>query len=479
MLPKRTLLWLGALAAVLYTALALAFLRPIWEVFGDHLVPDRADPLFSLYVVKWVIHQARLGFPDLWNANIFYPAKGALAYSDPLFAQAAVISFFRNPVNGYNAVVFGSFVLTGLAVGWVLLASGVSPWGALLGGALYAFSPFRLHHLNHLAILFAPWLPLCLWSFDRFLAGCGAGRGAGRTTGRMIGRAALFLLFYALTLASGCYFAYMVHFPLLALLASRALGPPRDLLRPAALKALAPVGLLAALLLLVLFYPYWRITHQLRLDRDPSEIAGNAATLASYLSPAPQNLYSPFAPSDFWEAERLPAWQKPFVRPENTLFPGLLALPLAAWGFRAFWRRYRSPGERPSGLAWRLLSGVLLTLALLAYAAGDLYTLGLDREPALARWLPAAGPGVWLGLGLTFLGSLVLWATLRRRFRGTGVLLWREMEPWERGLVWIGGLSFLSSHALVYLPLARVVPGMSGMRVPARFAAFFGLTLVY
>jgi hypothetical protein len=53
------------------------------------------------------------------------------------------------------------------------------------------------------------------------------------------------------------------------------------------------------------------------------------------------------------------------------------------------------------------------------------------------------------------------------------------MDPWERGLVFSGGLSFLLSFPLIFIPLMRIVPGMAGMRVPARFNAFFGLTVVY
>jgi hypothetical protein len=53
------------------------------------------------------------------------------------------------------------------------------------------------------------------------------------------------------------------------------------------------------------------------------------------------------------------------------------------------------------------------------------------------------------------------------------------MDPWERGLVLSGAVSFLLSFPLLYIPLMGIVPGMSGMRVPARFSAFFLLTVVY
>src|SRR5262249_553534 len=162
-MPRRQLLPHGALAAALYTVVGLVYLRPIWRVYPDHLTPNATDPLFTVYVLKWVLHQAHLGFPDLWNANVFYPAQGALAFSDPFLGPDLALYFVPNAIAGYNLLVFTSFVLSGLAVFWVLADRGLPPGAALLGGAMYAFSPFRLSQLNHLAILLAQWIPLTLW----------------------------------------------------------------------------------------------------------------------------------------------------------------------------------------------------------------------------------------------------------------------------------------------------------------------------
>jgi hypothetical protein len=462
----------GALAAALYGAAGLVYLRPIWRVYPDHLTPDDADPLLAVYVLKWVGHQARLGFPDLWNANVFYPAKGALAYSEHFLLPGLALSLVHNTVAGHNLLVFLSFVLVGLAVRQVLLASGCSSFAALLGGALYAFSPYRLSQVNHLAILLSPAIPLTLWSFDRLLAE------------PRLKRAALFLLFYALNLTGGCYFAYMIHFPLAVILASRALSRHREhgghgeLLRPAALRVLVPVAVLAAAAAAALFLPYVRVSQRMRMARDPGEVAAYAAALASYVSPAPQNLYSLHSASELWDHPGVPRWQQPFVRPENALFPGFLATLLGGFGLAAFWRRYRLEGRPVAG--WRRAAlALLLGLALLAFALGDVFTLRLDVDTFLSPWLPWVSRAVWIGLGALFAGSLALWAILHRRWSGGGLLDWGGMDPWERGLVLSGAVSFLLSFSIVYIPLMQFVPGMSGMRVPARFAAFSGLTVVW
>ncbi|HVF58532.1 MAG TPA: hypothetical protein VNJ70_01775 [Thermoanaerobaculia bacterium] len=109
----RWLFLLSALAA--YTAYALYFLRPIWRLFPDHLTPNARDPLFNLYVLKWGAHQAREGFPAFWDANIYFPVRGALALSDHLLGPALLTAAFPNPIVAYNLLLFGSFVASGLA----------------------------------------------------------------------------------------------------------------------------------------------------------------------------------------------------------------------------------------------------------------------------------------------------------------------------------------------------------------------------
>ena len=133
--PGRPLrLALLALAAAFYAALALIYLRPVWRVWQDRIAPNTEDPLFNLWILKWGVHQARLGFPGFWDANVYWPTRGALALSDHLLGPALQMALFEsavpNAIAGYNVLFFTSFVLTGLAVCWVLRRSGASWTGA-------------------------------------------------------------------------------------------------------------------------------------------------------------------------------------------------------------------------------------------------------------------------------------------------------------------------------------------------------------
>src|SRR3954470_17720843 len=234
--PARSLLpWLAL--TLLYTAVTLVYFWPLPRLAGDHLGPDLGDPLFTLYVLKWGAHQIGLGLPDVWDANIYYPTRGTLAFSDHLLGPAAQLFLFLklvpDAIAGYNFLFLSSFVASALAVCWVLRRGGISWIAAALAGGMYAFSSFRYGQLAHLQMLIAQWAPLTLWLWDRLLAE------------RTAKNAALFFTFYALTLTGGCYIAYMIHIPLLALFLSRAVAEGRGMVSWRSFRVLVPVGLAA------------------------------------------------------------------------------------------------------------------------------------------------------------------------------------------------------------------------------------------
>jgi hypothetical protein len=376
---------------ILYTAVTFAYFWPLPRLWRDHLGPDLGDPLFVLYVLKWGVHQIQLGLPDLWNANIFYPTRGTLAFSEHFLGPAAQLFLFLkvipSPVAGYNFLFLSSFVASALAVCWMLRRSGLSWTAAVLGGWMYSFSSFRLSQISHLHILIAQWIPPTLWFWDRLL------------TRRTVKDAALFLLFYLLNLTGGCYLAYMVHFSLLAIFLSRAAADRKDLFSVPSLRLLVPVVLAAAVAGAALFLPYARIAREHGLSRSEQEIQAYGAQLVSYVSPAGVNFYFGEGANRLLR-EVLGKSADLFYRPENSLFAGFLPTVLFFVGAAAAFR----------------------------------------------RWL---------------------------RNRGEPV------DPWVRGIVLSGLIAFALSFASVYVPLAKVIPGLSGMRVPVRLYVLVSLTVVF
>jgi hypothetical protein len=377
----------------MYTLLTLVYLRPIWRVGGDFLAPDLDDPLFCLYILKWSAHQIRMGLPDLWNANLFYPTRGAFALSDHLLGPAAQLVLFLkvvpNAIAGYNFLLFTSYVASALAVCWVFRRAGLSWPAAALAGWMFTFSPFRVFQVSHIQLTIAQWIPLTLWFWDRLLAD------------RTLKNAGLFLLFYVLHVTGGCYLAYMIHFPLLALLVNRLMVQTpqrREILSARSLRLLVPVALLAGSVTLAVFLPYLRISESLGTTRTDEEVWQFGAKLASYLSPARRNFY--FEPARAFLRWLLGPHSRHFPRAENALFAGFLPTLFFLLGTAAAWRRRRAGRQGPPDL-------------------------------------------------------------------------------WGRGLALSGLVCFALTFPIVYAPLMRIVPGLSGMRVPARFYVFVSLALVY
>src|SRR6202035_5543518 len=413
--------WRYVVAALFYLLVAAVYLRPIWRTFGTHIGPNPGDPIFNLYILKWGMHQLRLGFPDFWNAPLYFPTPLGTTFSDhllgPMLFPSAFTALWPNPIAAYNFLVLSSFVLCGCTTCYVLRRSGLSWLPALLGGAVFAFAPFRIDQLSHVQMLLAQWIPLLLWSWDRLLAG---------PTWR---RAGLFLLFYALHLSGSTYLAYMIHFPLLALAVNRAATPERTWLSRASLRILAPVLLLCAALLLAVFWPYRTTSKELGLTRSESEIRVYGASLASFVTPCDQSWYDG-------------PWSAPLRRPENSLFAGFLPSALALWGAILGWRRFRSSPRRPLSAGKQAALAALIALGLFGWAA---------REAETWRRLPLGShlrsPGYHTAALLLLLG-LGGWALLRRRWGGNWPLDLSELDPWRRGLLLSGALCFLLAHPI-------------------------------
>lgn len=445
------------LAALLaYLALTLLYVRPTWQDFTTAIPPNPVDPVFNLYILKWGIHQIRLGLAgaetDFWNAPFFYPTRAVIAYSDHLVGPAAMAAAFTavipNPIAAFNLLFLGSFVLCGWSTWAVLRWSGLGQAAAFLGGAMYAFSAFRWDQTSHLQVLLGQWIPFTLWTWDRLLAQPGWRR------------AVAFLAFYALHVTGGSYLAYMIHVPLLAILLVRLPELWRREEPWSALRVLVPVALAAGLVLLPIYLPYVRSGSERGFERTGPEVRFLGASLVSYVTPSAGNLYA----GD---------WSEPWRRWENCLFPGFLPGALLLGGGLAAWRRHRRPAQPPLSAGQRAVLTGLAAAAAGGWLLGEARTWAAVVPDVLLE--PAVSPRLDTALIAAGLAALLL----RRWWGGNWPLSWAGMSPWERGLLATGVLCFLLSFSQVFLPLRGIVPGLSGMRVPPRFHAFVSFALAF
>jgi hypothetical protein len=291
---------LAALTAI--TAIVLS--RQILHLFS---VPDRGDPLFSMWRMAWVQHQLAADPPHLFDANIFYPLRATLTYSDaiilPAVAAWPLAWIGLHPVVAYNLVLLASFVLSGFAAYLLVRALDWGRTAAWIAAVAFMLSPFRMNHLSHLELQMTMWMPLVLLAVVRLLqtgelkyAAALAGALAAQWYSSMY--YGLFLSLYALVFAAVLIVAWKVP------------------LRRAGLTIAA--GAIAGIIVLPLGLAYAR-SQPARGVRQVESITEFSATPSDYLRPGVATpAYRRFLPR--------------VVHAERALFPGVVSLVLLIAG---------------------------------------------------------------------------------------------------------------------------------------------------
>ena len=148
-----------------FTALALVMTWPLGSP-GARLLPDMNDAFFNIWRLSWVAHQLVHQPTALFDANIFYPARHTLAYSDAmLLVGLAGAPFLWAGVP--PAVVHNGLLITALASSaWAsaVLAHRLTGdrFAAVLAGVIVGFAPYRFAHIAHLELQWLVWMPLAL-----------------------------------------------------------------------------------------------------------------------------------------------------------------------------------------------------------------------------------------------------------------------------------------------------------------------------
>src|SRR5439155_4526518 len=148
----------AAIAAVMHWPLPLHL--------GRDVSRDVGDPLVQAWQVAWGGH-ALLHQPlDYFQANTFWPLRNTLAFSEALvgYAPAGVVGDgVYAAIVRYNLLFLFAYALA--FVGAYLLARelGVGRGAAAVGGAAFAYAPWRLEQDGHLHILSSGGIPL--WPF--------------------------------------------------------------------------------------------------------------------------------------------------------------------------------------------------------------------------------------------------------------------------------------------------------------------------
>jgi len=314
------------------------------------------DSYFSMWRLAWIAHALATDPRHLFDANIFHPARGSLAFSDAMLAEGLVGAPFlwanTSPILVYNLLLLGGIAASGLAM-FVLARHVIGAMApALVAAAIFTMTPYRIEHFMHLELQWTMWMPLTLWAFHRTIE-----EGAWRW-GVLGG------VFLWLQVVSSVYYGVFLAISTVVFVALLLASAPRR--ARAAIPGLVGGALVAVVLTVPYALPY--LTNARTLGPRPrAQVAEFSATPLDYLVSPPQN----------W----LWGWTAAMGNgAERNLFPGVLAIVLAAAAF-AF---------RPRRLVLIYFAIAALSIELSFGLNGRVYSWLFDHVGALQGFRAAA-----------------------------------------------------------------------------------------
>jgi len=268
-----------AAASVAYTWPLPVELRSVYVYQVFPTVLGYADSYLTSWMLAWGVHALWTQPLSVFDANIFHPIRGALAFSEHMLGAAVTIApvdvVWRDPVLDHNVLLLMSYVLTGVGTALLLLEVGTSMPAAVVGGALATFGPFRLFYLGHVHLMAHHWMPFTWLFLLRLLRTGRWGAGVG------------FALCLLLQATTAVYHAYYFGLAVAVFLALHlACGLPAA--RGAYLRALLLCACVAVALIPT-FLPYRELATRFGLARSQYDVLWFSAVgdnfLGAFLAP--------------------------------------------------------------------------------------------------------------------------------------------------------------------------------------------------
>lgn len=381
---------------------------PTAATLGTHVV-DRQDPLLNAWIMAWEARQVLVDPLHLFDANIFFPHRSALAFSETLVSTSLLVMPIQwltsDALFSYNVAFLLSFLTTALGVYLLALYATRHRGAAMVTAVAFTWSPYRMGHLSQVQLLAFGWLPLALLYLDRLLHERGPWRKNAALLALFFGLQALASFYSALFSAVACG-VYALGW----LVWKRRL--PRTAILGGTVAALA-----VAIVILPLSLPYFQVQRALGAGWTLEQNEQFSASLQSYA-------YAP---------DETPLWG-PLTRPlryvygpccpPDTLFPGVTLLVLAGV---AVWK---GGGRRGLWLALLVVAFVLSLGPTLTVRAGE-----PTGVPLPYRWLWETVPGFNAIRAPVRWAVLVMLALSVLAASGLAWLRWRWAAPLALALV--------------------------------------------
>jgi hypothetical protein len=345
---------------------------------------DNGDGQLSIWNVAWVARTLVVDPVHVFDANIFYPHTGTLAYSENNLGAGilALPGYWatRNPLTAHNSAVFIGFVLTFAGMYYLVRRLTADRGAAVVSAVCFAFTPYMFAHSAHVQLLMTVGLPWSMWAFHRFAERPSPSRGV--ALGASMAATAIFCGYY------GVFVVLMVGFAVLVTATSRGLWSSRRFWVGLAAGAVVAGGIVAPA-----FLPYVTLQRVQGFRRALDEARLYSSNWSDYFASA--------AHAHDWMLAFLPRWVE-------VAFPGFVAALLGIAGAWIAWTR-----DQRETLA---IYGGLVALALWASfgPAGGLYSALYHAVPLFAWLRVPARFALIVIFGLTVLAGFGVSAIARR-----------------------------------------------------------------
>jgi hypothetical protein len=431
----------------------------IWNLRDN--VADEGDSYLNTWILWWDYHQSFSHPLQLFDANIMYPYRYTLAFSEHGYGIAApffplfALGFRPLTINGIATLAgfalcgYGAFRLSRTLTG--------STGAAWVAGMFFAFVPYRFHQLPHIMYVWAGWIPLLLEALVLYA------RSPNRRQAVWLGVA-----FFMNGLTCIHWFVLtLIPLMLTGIFLVWRQNLWRD--RKFWLRAAVVLGI-AAIALLPFLVPYAQVAHLYGLVRGAAEV--------NFFSARPINWLTVDWQNKFWKGLGSSQYQT-----ELALFPGLLPLLLTLVTFTL--SEERTEAARFRRWSVRVLDGLAIGASILAllsagYPALRLPLFGIELAHAASTW--------WTLMAVaaaSFVTRCVLappqfsFLTASKPGADQSAQVFGTLEI---GLIWavLGFFGSLGMHFFFHRMLYKYVFLFRSIRVPARWAmiCFVGLSLL-
>ena len=299
-----------------FIALTIAMIWPVLSPRAD-ILPDSDDAYFSAWRLAWVAHQLPRDPWHLFDANIFHPATGTLAFSDAMLLVSIAGSpllWAGVPLSVVHNLLLGAAFVSSMWCVFLLVreltGSARAGWMAAI---VFGFAPYRLAHIAHLELQWMMWMPLSLWLLHRFFSAPSARRAI--AVGAVVTGQAFCSIYYGVYLTWYLTAAWLIFFVV------------HRSARQSALR-FTPLMVVPLLTVALIYGPPYARTRAEQGSRSAAEVQTFSATPADFLRVPPHNALrgEPYDPGP--------------APDDRSLYPGTVALLLAAAAFASKARRW-------------------------------------------------------------------------------------------------------------------------------------------